>query len=537
MTDHECTVRRIREANPVPALAALHEDDLAAVRALLDRRRGGMTTQRTEPREHRWRRPALVLGAAFVLTLIGVGTTLLLTRGGEQAPPITTTPSPSTTLPVTTTSVAATTTTEGEVVPPTAEGTWRVFTTADGLPAGHHTAVLDVGPDGTLWAALPGAMARLDGERLAVFPTDYTVTGGQPDWIVVMPDGLVMVDVITNPGLVSPTGGTLVAFDGSEWAPQTFPDGSPVRVHTWSAARLADDGALWAADVGYPRSDEFNLGRVLRFDGEVWSAWDGPALTRGGGPVRTIEITPDGTVWFVEEGTAWRQQRDRIDRFDLPTTGVMECADWVTVAADGAVWAHAGYGASRFDPGTSTWTHYGVEDGLLGPYPVFTGIPTSDGSLWLSYSASATEFCPGDPSGSADELPGYISPDNLPEDMVLFPEGVSRFDGERWTSYTASEARAAGLPMGPHGVFTGYASGHDGSTWAVTNASIHGNYLYRHDGVSWSVVETPIDIIAAAGAGVDYARFMAVTPDGTACFVAADHQVATDTQIACFQPD
>ena len=142
MTDHESVVRRLREANPVPFLAALPVDDLQAVRALLDRRRGKMTATSTAAQAApRWRRPALVLGAAFVVTLAAVGTTLLLLRRGEEAPPVvTTTLPPTTTLPVTTTT-PTTTTTEGTI----SVEAWSY--PADAVPPFHATIAWDRNPE------------------------------------------------------------------------------------------------------------------------------------------------------------------------------------------------------------------------------------------------------------------------------------------------------------------------------------------------------------------------------------------------------
>ncbi|MBN2113068.1 MAG: hypothetical protein JW785_02965, partial [Acidimicrobiia bacterium] len=133
MSDHESVVRRLREANPVISLAALHEEELEALRSLLDRRRGKMTATSTPSgTAPHWRRPALVLGMAFVLTLAVVGTVLLLARGGQEAPVIatTTTPLPTTT-PAPTTTTEAPTTTAAPFVPPGLAMTWTQAPTQD----------------------------------------------------------------------------------------------------------------------------------------------------------------------------------------------------------------------------------------------------------------------------------------------------------------------------------------------------------------------------------------------------------------------
>lgn len=109
MTDQETVLRRMREANPVPSLDGLRPGDLAAVRAQLDRKRGRVAAAPVADRGRRWRRAALVFAGAFGVTLLAVGTWLLLLRGDEGAPvvPVTTT---TTTTHVTTTTEAPTTT-------------------------------------------------------------------------------------------------------------------------------------------------------------------------------------------------------------------------------------------------------------------------------------------------------------------------------------------------------------------------------------------------------------------------------------------
>jgi len=85
MTDQETVLRRMREANPAPAFDALHEEDLLAVRALLDGKRGGTARHLAFDRGRRWRRAVLAVATAFVLTLVA-GTALFLLGRSEESP-------------------------------------------------------------------------------------------------------------------------------------------------------------------------------------------------------------------------------------------------------------------------------------------------------------------------------------------------------------------------------------------------------------------------------------------------------------------
>jgi hypothetical protein len=85
MTDHESVLQRMWEANPAPALDGLHEEDLLAVRTLLDGKRGRTARHLAFDRERRWRRAVLAVATAFVLTLVA-GTALFLLGRSEESP-------------------------------------------------------------------------------------------------------------------------------------------------------------------------------------------------------------------------------------------------------------------------------------------------------------------------------------------------------------------------------------------------------------------------------------------------------------------
>lgn len=364
MTGHENLEWRLREANPVAALDALHPDELLAVRSLLESRRGVIGAPRKPARQAvRRRKPVIAAAAAFLIT-ISAGTAAYLAFGRTEKEPATvtttTTGLTTTTVAEVTTSAAAVTTTAptAVVIPEGAVFTWRRLEDPTGALADEGnesvTQVITGGPglvavgyddSGCGW----GPWGQLYGQSgFAVFENEWAWACGGAVWLsadgeswtrVPDPDGVFSVEsgVAALTG-VADNGSRLVAVGvtGTESPDPNSPFGP--RAGVWVSD---DDGASWAR-VPHDEAVFGGEGRhlmltVIATDSgfvaagdELWSSPDGWNWTRLGpmqppvitsletastNQVRRMARTPDGYVavgacdnacaWTSPDGLSW----------------------------------------------------------------------------------------------------------------------------------------------------------------------------------------------------------------------------------------
>ena len=168
------------------------------------------------------------------------------------------------------------------------------------------------------------------------------------------------------------------------------------------------------------------------------------------GPVRDIFEDRDGNIWFATDNGV--QRYDGIG-WTTYTTRDGLAHNWVRTAIqtrDGAMWFGTdGGGISRFDG--ETWTTYTTAEGLANDSILRRGLlQTREGVLWAGF------FNPHDTTGVRD--------------------GISRFDGEAWTTVQ--------VPVGPSrpSIFDIHEAS-DGSLWF--SAYRHG--VLRFDGTEWTL--------------------------------------------------
>lgn len=217
--------------------------------------------------------------------------------------------------------------------------------------------------------------------------------------------------------------------------------------------------AMQPESVSYPRLDEASVVAPAA-GGGVWVGTETAGLVRwqAGGTAYRHHPLPEGSGGDGLEG------------------GVESLA----VADGGAVWVATGHpgvdrgeaagdGVFRFDGGE--WTRWTAADGL--PHDRATSVAAGGGAVW-----AAT------------------------------PKGVARFDGDGWTTYAAAEGLA-------HDEAVRVAAGADGTVWAVTTGEQGGQDgrsefgLSRFDGEEWTSWTT------AGELAVDNLGALAVAADGS----------------------
>jgi len=225
---------------------------------------------------------------------------------------------------------------------------------------------------------------------------------------------------------------------------------------------------------------------VSRFDGESWTTYtadDGLGRDR----VTSLSVSDAGTLWF---GT-WGEGGDGVTRFDPLAKGEA----WTTFTVDDGLAgdevssiAVAPDGAVWF--GTGRWDEEAVIRGLLG-----TGVSRFDGEAWTTYTAA---------DGLASDRVWSIVA--APDGTLWFgtPEGISRFDGETWTTYTERDGLVDNYVQA-------VAVAPGGALWVGT----WGGGVSRFDGETWTTY-TEEDGLAS-----DLVSSIAVAPDSTLLFGAS----------------
>ena len=386
---------------------------------------------------------------------------------------------------------------------PFKKGTWKHYTTADGLPS------LMIGKiyqdsDGKLWFGatvfgwLKGnGVSRYDGKDFFTFSqkdglADNAVLGIYQDsngvmWFgtfggVSRYDGKEFVNFTKEDGLVDnrvydihealdgtlwfATREGLSHYDGKEFINLTTEDGL---AHNWVYDIHRDpDGVLWFGTLG---------GGVSRYDGKEFvnfAVIDGLA----GGWVYAIHRDVNGFLWF---GTNLGISRYDGKEFVNFTTKDGLVNNWVKAihsSPDGVLWFGTGNGISRYDG--KRFVNFTTADGLLED-----GIGDihcdNDGTLWFATGLGGVS-CYNEQTfitlTADDGLADSAVLDSYDANGILWigtRNGLSRYDGERFINFTTKDGLAA------NGVnFINPAP--DGTMWFVTGAYFDANGISHYDG-------------------------------------------------------
>jgi ligand-binding sensor domain-containing protein len=279
----------------------------------------------------------------------------------------------------------------------------------------------------------------------------------------------------------------------------------------WTTYTTNDEvaGYLVTSIAVHPNGDVWvgtYLGGVLRFDGETWSTYT-EETGLADDWVTSIAIDSEGIVWLAFE------QSPFVSSFDGHTwsthTGppatcpAIEAGKAVVAVSDGILLGSPrGCGIQHYDG--ETWTTFAQRQ-------AFGLFATPDDDIWVirpmagghgSLSrCDVTEWFDGK-TWTQHDLGCVQSITMGPDGSLWFGtwDGVIRFDGEMWTTYTEEDGLVSNK------VFA-VAVDSDGATWCGTRDGIS-----RFDGRNWSTLTTD-DGQTAPGATV-----IAVDLDGSLWF-------------------
>ncbi len=387
---------------------------------------------------------------------------------------------------------------------PFKKGTWKTYTSRDGLPS-NHIRKFWVDPDGLLWIATGGGISRFDGKDFSNLTTEdgllsdrvfnlwreersgiwwFCTARGVSRYDPAMAregrtafrnftdkDGLMpgAIEAVTQTPdgvmwFAGPGGSMLSRIDGEKVF--TYPpQGDFTNTYTMKITASAK-GALWlGTGAGLIRFDGTNFVNVTKTFGLVTGA-DSPA------------ISPDGSIWFGggDFGSGlWcyhpDSERTGGNRFESFTRKDGLSQDQVSAThrtPEGILWVATRGGVSRFD-GTN-FVNFTVADGLV-ENGVITIASTPDGALWFGTgNGGVSRYEPNSFTrfGQADGLPGASATSAAQaQDGTLWVAsgrffesgGLARYDGRGF------EAFLSGVAF-PSNRVSGVTIGKDGSVWA-----------------------------------------------------------------------
>jgi len=329
---------------------------------------------------------------------------------------------------------------------------WVTFTESDGLPSNWIYSITE-DHYGSMWISTRGGIVLDHGRFLAEYENNQ-VTGKLVTSVVFEEDGAPVVgtadsgiyrlskkkeavyltqDTLTNNNIES----LGVTTDGSMMTVTEDGKISVFRSDHWEISSIADPNNH-LIQSGPQESLWFQLegGGIEIFNGESWTSYSFPDLA--GTLITSVTRAADNSIWITTGGNGVYQLiGDQWTHF-TSTDGLVH--DRVTCSSsypDGSLWfGTEAFGVSRYQDGT--WTSYTTEDGLIDN-AVFSISNSPDGIIWIGTN-----------------------------------KGLSKFDGETWTSFVGEEINGIGelyLSNDPQGVlwagtFDGVLS-YDGETWRV----------------------------------------------------------------------
>ncbi|HVG59342.1 MAG TPA: two-component regulator propeller domain-containing protein [Hyalangium sp.] len=345
--------------------------------------------------------------------------------------------------------------------PASGKGSWRRYTSQDGMPEGVTDSVAVDGVGG-VWVRTKQGLARVSGEKVELVPLPQGMAAKLLA-LKMTRDGTLWMGM--RDGLVSLRDGLLTAHGPEQGMPKV-----PVTV------LLEDrDGNLWVGtERGLLRRNasgfsafthsrelaENRVGSLLEDrEGHLWAGLLGAGLHRlsngpflsfgepegfGLGWANLVLETHDGTLWLGLGGRGVERVKDGVVTRMGPAQGLTdERIGTFAEGSDGALWVGTRTGAYRYDG--QRFVALGPETGMPPKVTVWAMVAEPGGGMWLATSAGLAWL-----SGGRVTLYGK-------EDGPLSPQ-VEALAMVREVSGTIWMASSKGLVRFSQGTFTTFTS-------------------------------------------------------------------------------
>jgi signal transduction histidine kinase/ligand-binding sensor domain-containing protein/CheY-like chemotaxis protein len=363
---------------------------------------------------------------------------------------------------------------------PFKKGTWRKYTTREGLP---DNAVFKIYPDldgsGMLWLATGGGMSRFDGKTFFNLTMEDGLSDNYVYAILRDPDGVLWLGTqaggasrydpqtrqITK---VTPKDGLLSVFvrdfardrSGALWFSHILPEGASrfdgKQFQTYPATNQTGVAGSWPM-LGEPDGTLWfgNPNGVARYDGNRFTVFT-PADGLLEGYVGSIFRDRDGTLWFgTKRGVSHYDGKRFVNLTEQDGLVMGKHGIWaIHRDPDGVMWFGTGAfnvdaeGAWRYDG--KSFVHFGMEDGL--PSNNLWDIQSdADGRIWFGTWGGLACYDPNTivNFSTADGMTeGGVNDFLLASDQNLWmateKEGITRLNGQEFSKFTALDGLGAG---------------------------------------------------------------------------------------------
>jgi ligand-binding sensor domain-containing protein len=400
-------------------------------------------------------------------------------------------------------------------------GTYRKYTSAEGLPANQITALAQTA-DGKLWAgAADGYAAFFDGTAWQTHPelVGETITA-----MAATPDGSLWFG--TNRGVVR--------YDGHNWKAYTAQNG--LNGNEVKALLVDREGQVWAAMIGglasfaqgswrqysFPSGTDFtSLAQTM--DGSIWAGSDGrifhlvdsnwqeidfqqdPDHARIG-RITAMVAGPDQALWLSTPGYLVEYNGQDWQAFH---SGEGQPLASLAIDPNGGLWA-SGANSGLLHFSGKDWRHYRSADGL-GTNFILSLAVGQKGDVWTGTNQGAFHY-------TSQAWQQFSSANGLPDDQVLAVADAP--DGSTWFGTQSGAARFFGGGWISYTVQTGYDMGQvdqiavtgNGSLWF---AAQQGAWLYDVHSDSLYPVQggLPEGLVQAVAPGLDGSNWFLTPKD------------------------
>jgi ligand-binding sensor domain-containing protein len=242
--------------------------------------------------------------------------------------------------------------------------------------------VIEIAPNGDIWAGAVNAISRFNGSEWVSYPIlddSPDITGVHVRAIAVTPNDVVWVSSYSGQEGISEA---LYRFDGQTWVKERD------NVHV-TAIEVGPDGALWFA-VSPIKSRADSPGGVWRFDGTHWTSY-----TQADGlisdAVNDLAFDQSGTLWLATDGGISAFDGQNWNNYSMQQF----CPEWgcglgdrgitateVEVSPDGTIWFLAQYQA-LYQFRSGVWAAYENDTLFKSGLPIGGLCVSNNGNVWV----------------------------------------------------------------------------------------------------------------------------------------------------------
>ena len=355
---------------------------------------------------------------------------------------------------------------------------WTTYNASNGLASNNTTAIAAEG--NVIWVGTRGyGISRFDGVNWTTYTLGSGTIPNMINDIAVAPNGTKWFAAGNDMGSSGGGGGSLTKLDGSTWTSYTSANSGLLSSYVFAVAVDASNTVYAGTELG-----------VSKFNGSTWTSY---TPTDGLADRWVTSIFINGSdLWFGTNGggisrltgASWStfKTTDRLPHNSISAMGTQGENVWFSGVSPFVI--NSFNGVTKFNG--ITWTDYRYGAGLTTP-EVHAMAADSAGAMWfagwdINKFDGATWQKYEDPHGNGIAYALAIDGNDkwfyVAEPFSPNPPWVSKFDGVHWSAYTTAD----GLVSTP---VNSIAVDLDHSIWFATN-----NGVSKFSGSAWTTYTT-----------------------------------------------